>query len=51
MIISPEDGMVTVKKADVKSREKSPSGMLEGVADAIGARDLRDVIEYLSSLK
>ncbi len=51
VIISPEDGMVTVKKADVKSREKSPSGMLEGVADAIGARDLRDVIEYLATLK
>ncbi len=51
VIISPEDGMVTVKKADVKSREKSPSGMLEGVADSIGARDLRDVIEYLATLQ
>ena len=51
VIISPEDGMVTVKKADVQAREKSPSGMLEGVAEAIGARDLRDVVEYLSSLK
>lgn len=51
VIISPEDGMVTVKKADVQAREKSPSGMIEGVADAIGARDLRDVVEYLSTLK
>lgn len=51
VVVSPEDGVVNVKKADIQNREKSPSGMLEGVADAIGARDLRDVIEYLASLK
>jgi quinoprotein glucose dehydrogenase len=50
-ILSPEDGMVTVNKADVRAREKGLSGMPEGLADAIGARDLRDVVEYLSTLK
>ncbi len=51
VILSPEDGLVTVKQADVLARAKSASGMLEGVADAIGARDLRDVVEYLATLK
>jgi hypothetical protein len=42
---------VTVKKADVRTRDKSPSGMPEGLAETLGARDLRDVVEYLSTLK
>ncbi len=50
-INSPEDGLVKVKKADIKERLKGPSGMLEGIPDLIGKRDLRDVLEYLSTLK
>lgn len=48
---SPEDGPVKLKKADIKERERGPSGMPEGLADVIGRRDLRDVLEYLSTLK
>ena len=50
-INSPEDGMLKLKKADVKERERGLSGMPEGLADVIGRRDLRDVVEYLSTLK
>ena len=50
-ILTVEEGLVTVKKADIQARDKSPSGMPEGLADALGARDLRDVVEYLSTLK
>jgi len=51
VILSPEDGLVSVKRADVQSREKGLSGMPEGLADALGARDIRDLVEYLSTLK
>ncbi len=51
VVVSPDDGVVTVKKSDIKTREKGASGMLEGVADNIGAKALRDVIEYLSTLR
>ena len=50
-INSPEDGMLKLNKADVKERERGLSGMPEGLADVIGRRDLRDVVEYLSTLK
>lgn len=50
-INSPEDGVVKVKKADVTERLKGPSGMLEGIENLVSKRDLRDVMEYLSTLK
>jgi quinoprotein glucose dehydrogenase len=50
-INSPEDGPVKVKKADIKERIKGPSGMLEGLPDLISKRDLRNIVEYLSTLK
>jgi putative heme-binding domain-containing protein len=40
-----------VKKADVKERTKIPSAMPPGLGDVLGKRGLRDVVEYLSSLK
>jgi len=40
-----------VKKADVKDRLKIPSAMPPGLGEVLGKRGLRDVVEYLSSLK
>jgi len=48
---SPEDGIVTIKKQDVASREPGLSSMPEGLAALLTRRDLRDLVEYLSSLK
>lgn len=48
---SPEDGEVTVKKADIAQRDPSLSAMPEGLENLLSKRDLRDLIEYLSRLK
>ena len=51
LINSPEDGLVTVKTADVKERIKGPSGMPPGMQMVITKRELRDLIEYLATRK
>jgi putative heme-binding domain-containing protein len=45
--VAPE----TIKKADIKSRENAPSGMPPGFGELLSKRDLRDIVEYVSSLK
>ena len=40
-----------VKKADVKQRDKAPSPMPEGLGDVLGKRDLRNVVEFLTTSK
>jgi quinoprotein glucose dehydrogenase len=50
-LISPEDGLVTINKSDIKTKQKGPSGMPPGLQAVISKRELRDVIEYLASLK
>lgn len=53
ILFQDEDGFKTVKvkKADVKNREKGLSGMPPGLADVLPKQDIRDVIEYLMTLK
>jgi quinoprotein glucose dehydrogenase len=51
VINSPEDGLVTVKRADVKTRERGMSGMPEGMGQILSRQQLRDLIAYLSTLK
>ncbi len=53
ILIQDEDGFKTVKvkKTDVKGREKGLSGMPPGLADILPKQDIRDVIEFLSTLK
>ncbi len=52
VLINPEDGSdVHIPKADVKAREKGVSGMPEGLAGALTRQELRDVIEFLGTLK
>jgi putative membrane-bound dehydrogenase-like protein len=51
-IFSLEDNeLVTVKTADVAQRAKGLSGMPEGLAQMLSKPDLRDLIEFLGSLK
>lgn len=42
---------VTVKKSDVKQRDKVPSAMPPGLGEVLGKRDLRNVVEFLATLK
>jgi quinoprotein glucose dehydrogenase len=53
ILIQDEDGFKTVKvkKADVKGREKGLSGMPPGIAEILPKQDIRDVIEFLMTLK
>jgi quinoprotein glucose dehydrogenase len=51
VINTPQSGLVTIKKKDIETRQKSLSPMPEGMAQILSKRDLRDLIAYLSSLK
>lgn len=48
---SAEDGLMTIKKSEVKSRERGLSAMPEGLATILSKRELRDVIEFLATSK
>lgn len=50
-IISPEDGPLTLKKSEIKSRERGPSAMPEEFRQILSKRDLRDLVEFLGTLK
>jgi quinoprotein glucose dehydrogenase len=51
-IFSIEDNeLVKVKTADIAQRAKGLSGMPEGLAQMLSKPDLRDLVEYLGSLK
>jgi quinoprotein glucose dehydrogenase len=51
VINSPEDGIVTVKKSDIQSRDKGQSPMPEGMGQVLPRQDLRNLVEFLSRLK
>jgi hypothetical protein len=45
---------LTVRKIplrDIARRERGPSAMPEGLANALTPRELRDLIEYLATLR
>ena len=48
---SPEDGLVKLKKSDIQSREKGLSAMPEGMGSLLSKQDLRNLVEFLASLK
>jgi quinoprotein glucose dehydrogenase len=50
-INSPEDGMLKVKKADIKSRDRGLSPMPEELVNLLTKQEIRSLVEYLSSLK
>lgn len=50
-INSGEDGLVRVRKSDIKDRARGLSGMPEELRQVLSKRDLRDLVEFLTSLK
>ena len=58
---SEENGVLTiqnpgapaekVKAADIAKRENAPSGMIPNLGDLLTKRELRDIVEYVSTLK
>ncbi len=48
---SPEDGLVTIPKNEIKSRERGLSAMPEGMPLILSKQDLRNLVEFLSALK
>jgi quinoprotein glucose dehydrogenase len=48
---SPEDGLLKLKKADLKERKGGLSGMPEELRQVLTKQDLRNLVEFLSSLK
>jgi quinoprotein glucose dehydrogenase len=46
----PGTAPVTLKKADIKSREIAPSGMPPNLGDLLTKREIRDLVEYLTTL-
>jgi len=51
VIASSEDGLLTLKKSEIKSRARGVSGMPEGINDILSKQELRDVMAFLRSLK
>jgi quinoprotein glucose dehydrogenase len=51
---SSEDGSLAIRKipsGDIVRRDRGPSAMPEGLADALSPRELRDLIEFLAGLR
>jgi putative heme-binding domain-containing protein len=40
-----------VKTTDIKQRDNAPSGMLPNLGDLLTKREIRDIVEYVASLK
>ena len=50
-INSPEDGLLKLKKADLKERQRGLSAMPEEFRQVLSKQDLRNLVEFLSRLK
>ena len=48
---SPEAGLITLKKADIREISKGQSPMPAGMGNAMSAEEMRDLIEFMSQLK
>ena len=46
---SPEDGILKLKKADIKERQRGLSGMPEELRQVLTKQDLRNLIEFLAT--
>ncbi|HAV63417.1 MAG TPA: hypothetical protein DCY13_13755 [Verrucomicrobiales bacterium] len=52
IVNSPEEGgEIELSRADIESRVRGLSAMPEGIGDLLSRHEIRDLIEYLSSLK
>jgi quinoprotein glucose dehydrogenase len=50
-LIDADGKKIEVNKPDIQSRERGQSAMPEGYAKILSKRDLRDLVEYLATLK
>ena len=50
-INSPEDGLIPIKKSDIKARERGLSGMPEELRQVLSRQDLRNLVEFLAQSK
>src|SRR5262249_28767475 len=50
-LISPEDGLLKLKKADIKARNRGLSGMPEELSQILTKQDIRNLVEFLSTNK
>ena len=48
---SPEEGFLTLRKSDITDRQRGLSGMPEGLGQTLSKRDLRDLVEFLATVK
>ena len=48
---SPEDGIVTVNKDKITGRQRGQSAMPEGLPAILSKQDLRNLVEYLATLR
>jgi quinoprotein glucose dehydrogenase len=48
---APDVAPETIKKSEIKSRDNAPSGMPPGLGDLLSKRELRDLVEFVSTLK
>lgn len=44
----PEDGRMTIPKADIADRQRGLSSMVEGLGELITPREMRDLISALA---
>ena len=51
VLIAPEEGEVRIRKPEIVSRDKGLSGMPEGLGQLLSRQELRDVVEFLGTLK
>jgi quinoprotein glucose dehydrogenase len=50
-LMTPEGTLLTVPRADIEERTRGKSAMPEDVIRHLSRYDLRDLVEYLSSLQ
>ncbi len=50
-INSPEDGVIPIKKSEIKTRERGLSGMPEELRQVLTKQDLRNLVEFLAQSK
>lgn len=50
-LMTPQGALISVAKADIEDRAKGQSGMPSDITKALSRSDVRDLVEYLASLK
>ena len=47
----PDKQLITIPKSEIKTRERGPSAMPENLHQSLSKQDMRNLVEYLASLK